>query len=65
MSRPRMIVEALLWLTHNSGVRNAAHPNEMILKPEAIASMLVHLVSDNSKGVNGAVIPIDNGWSTI
>lgn len=46
-------------------IRNAAHPDALILQPDDIAAQLVHLVSDSSKGVNGAVISVDNGWSTI
>jgi enoyl-[acyl-carrier-protein] reductase (NADH) len=32
---------------------------------EDVANALLFLVSDKSKGINGAIIPIDNAWSTI
>ncbi|KAL4919454.1 NAD(P)-binding protein [Aspergillus aurantiobrunneus] len=35
------------------------------VKPENIAECLLYLVSPRSRGVNGAIIPIDNAWSTI
>jgi len=33
--------------------------------PKDIASLLVFLVSDLSSAINGSIIPIDRGWSTI
>lgn len=35
------------------------------LRAEDIARPLLFLVSDRSKGINGAILPIDNAWSTI
>ncbi|GFF78861.1 NAD(P)-binding protein [Aspergillus udagawae] len=35
------------------------------LQPEDIARSLLFLVSSRSNGINGAIIPIDNAWSTI
>lgn len=46
-------------------VRDAAHPDDLRLQPEQVAAAIVYLASDASRGINGAVIPIDNGWSTI
>jgi NAD(P)-dependent dehydrogenase (short-subunit alcohol dehydrogenase family) len=33
------------------------------LKPEEIASLALFLASDESRHVNGAIIPIDGGWA--
>ncbi|KAL0565450.1 hypothetical protein V5O48_016572, partial [Marasmius crinis-equi] len=33
--------------------------------PEDAAGVLYFLASDASRGVNGAIIPVDNAWSTI
>lgn len=35
------------------------------LEPEDIAHCLLFLMSDRSKGISGAIIPVDNAWSTI
>lgn len=35
------------------------------ITPEEVARVLVFLVSDFSNRVNGAVIPVDDAWSTI
>ncbi|KAL3434408.1 NAD(P)-binding protein [Aspergillus tetrazonus] len=35
------------------------------LEPEDIAHCLLFLMSDRSKGLSGAIIPVDNAWSTI
>lgn len=33
--------------------------------PKDIAQTLLFLVSNQSKWINGAIVPIDNAWSTI
>ncbi|KAK7048496.1 short-chain dehydrogenase/reductase SDR [Favolaschia claudopus] len=38
---------------------------ESMMSPETVANVLLYLASDLSKGINGAVLPIDNGWSVI
>ncbi|KAK0462508.1 short-chain dehydrogenase/reductase SDR [Desarmillaria tabescens] len=38
---------------------------EGIAAPETIAQVIVFLASDSSKGINGAILPVDNAWSTI
>ncbi|CEL11270.1 SDRa [Aspergillus calidoustus] len=35
------------------------------LQPQDIAHMLLFLLDERSRGVSGAVIPVDNAWSTI
>ena len=35
-----------------------------MLKPEEIASLALFLASDEAKHVNGAIIPIDGGWTS-
>jgi enoyl-[acyl-carrier-protein] reductase (NADH) len=35
------------------------------MMPETIANVLLFLVSDLSKDLNGVVLPVDNGWSVI
>jgi NAD(P)-dependent dehydrogenase (short-subunit alcohol dehydrogenase family) len=35
------------------------------IKAEEIATTIVFLASDSSLRINGAVVPIDNAWSTI
>lgn len=46
---------AVLQPVHDSAVRNA--------KPEEIANVIVFLLSDLASDVNGAVIPVDAGWT--
>ncbi|KAF8180016.1 short-chain dehydrogenase/reductase SDR [Mycena galopus ATCC 62051] len=38
---------------------------EGVMMPETIANVLLFLVSDLSKDLNGVVLPVDNGWSVI
>jgi hypothetical protein len=33
--------------------------------PALAADVLLFLVSDASKGISGAAVPVDNAWSTI
>lgn len=49
-----------IHLSHVSDVQEGGR-----ILPEDIAQTLLFLVSDKSKWINGAVIPIDNAWSTI
>lgn len=35
------------------------------LEPQDIAQCLLFLVSNHSKRINGAIIPVDNAWSVI
>ncbi|KAL4875200.1 NAD(P)-binding protein [Aspergillus karnatakaensis] len=36
-----------------------------VMMPEEVASTIVFLCSDQASRINGAVLPIDDGWSTI
>jgi NAD(P)-dependent dehydrogenase (short-subunit alcohol dehydrogenase family) len=36
-----------------------------IVEPEVVASSLLWLISDDSPNVNGAILPSDNGWTTV
>ncbi|KAK0194892.1 short-chain dehydrogenase/reductase SDR [Armillaria mellea] len=38
---------------------------EGVAAPETIAQVIVFLASDASKGISGAILPVDNAWSTI
>lgn len=38
---------------------------EGIAAPETIAQVIVFLASDASKGISGAILPVDSAWSTI
>ncbi|KAJ7367033.1 hypothetical protein DFH08DRAFT_836383 [Mycena albidolilacea] len=38
---------------------------EGMMTPETVANVLLFLSSDLSKDINGAVLPVDNGWSVI
>jgi NAD(P)-dependent dehydrogenase (short-subunit alcohol dehydrogenase family) len=48
---------------------HAAHSSDKekgyAITPEDIASSLLFLISSASRRINGAVIPVDNAWSTI
>lgn len=46
---------------------HAAHMpgGQPYILPEEVARLILFLASDGSMQVNGAVIPIDNAWSTI
>ncbi|KAF7365060.1 Short-chain dehydrogenase/reductase SDR [Mycena venus] len=46
-------------------VQSNFQTGEGIMKAETIASVLLFLVSDLSKDMNGVVLPVDNGWSVI
>ncbi|KAJ7795613.1 hypothetical protein B0H14DRAFT_2620830 [Mycena olivaceomarginata] len=38
---------------------------EGVMPPETVANVLLFLASDLSKDINGAVLPVDNGWSVV
>jgi hypothetical protein len=38
---------------------------EGVMTPETVANVLLFLASDLSKDINGAVLPVDNGWSVV
>ncbi|KAF8172035.1 short-chain dehydrogenase/reductase SDR [Mycena galopus ATCC 62051] len=38
---------------------------EGLMMPDTVANVLLFLVSDLSKDLNGVVLPVDNGWSVI
>ncbi|KAJ7795612.1 oxidoreductase ucpA [Mycena olivaceomarginata] len=38
---------------------------EGVLSPETVANVLLFLASDLSKDINGAVLPVDSGWSVV
>jgi NAD(P)-dependent dehydrogenase (short-subunit alcohol dehydrogenase family) len=46
-------------------VRLAGQSYDAMNTPDEVASVIIYLVSSASRGVNGAILPIDNGWSTI
>jgi enoyl-[acyl-carrier-protein] reductase (NADH) len=38
---------------------------EGVLSPETVENVLLFLASDLSKDINGAVLPVDSGWSVV
>lgn len=38
---------------------------EDVAEPRLCADVILFLASDLSRGVNGAIIPVDQGWSVI
>jgi NAD(P)-dependent dehydrogenase (short-subunit alcohol dehydrogenase family) len=54
---------ATMSLIHQ--VQSSDHEKGMGVHPEDIANALLFLISSRSRSTNGAVIPIDNAWSTI
>ncbi|KAJ7259598.1 short-chain dehydrogenase/reductase SDR [Mycena haematopus] len=46
-------------------VQSNSQTGEGTMTAETIANVLLFLASDLSKGINGVVLPIDNGWSVI
>lgn len=46
-------------------VQLAHMPNGPTIKPEEVAQVLIFLVSSASSKINGAIIPVDEAWSTI
>jgi NAD(P)-dependent dehydrogenase (short-subunit alcohol dehydrogenase family) len=38
---------------------------EGVAEPRLCADVILFLASDLSRGVNGAIIPVDQGWSVI
>ena len=41
----------------------AAHPNKRFVQYEDLAGMLLYLVSDAGRSVNGAALSVDGGWT--
>ncbi|HKM51107.1 MAG TPA: SDR family oxidoreductase, partial [Candidatus Bathyarchaeia archaeon] len=41
----------------------ADSPTKRLLEPEEVAELAVYLASDASRGITGAAIPIDGGWT--
>jgi enoyl-[acyl-carrier-protein] reductase (NADH) len=42
------------------------HPDEApSITVDDIARSILYLASDSSAGVNGVILPVDNGWSTV
>lgn len=41
----------------------AAHPNKRFVSYEELAGLLLYLVSDAGRSVNGAALPVDGGWT--
>ena len=39
--------------------------NEGAAEPRLCADVILFLASDLSRGVNGAIIPVDQGWSVV
>ncbi|MGH7801517.1 MAG: SDR family oxidoreductase [Thermodesulfobacteriota bacterium] len=41
----------------------AEAPMKRLLEPEEIADLAVYLASDSARGITGAAITIDEGWT--
>ena len=41
----------------------AAHPNKRFVAYEELAGLMLYLVSDAGRSVNGAALPVDGGWT--
>ncbi|OOQ86836.1 short-chain dehydrogenase/reductase SDR [Penicillium brasilianum] len=57
--------EALEMMTVIHQAHASDHAKGLGLQPEDLAHSLLYFLSDLSKGISGAVIPVDNAWSTI
>lgn len=56
-----MVATNLMAPVHGLGVLDMTRVSE----PQDHANVLAFLISDLSKEINGAILPVDNGWSTI
>jgi len=59
------LAEVLLNNDKNREASKQRHPLKRVGKPEDIASMAVHLVSENASWISGQVISIDGGMSRL
>jgi 3-oxoacyl-[acyl-carrier protein] reductase len=59
------LAEALLNNDKKREASEQRHPLKRVGKPEDIASMAVHLVSENASWISGQVISIDGGMSRL
>ncbi|KAL5334677.1 NAD(P)-binding protein [Aspergillus crustosus] len=57
--------EALAMMSLIHQAHGNDHKRGLGLQPEDVAHSLLYLLSDRSKGISGAIIPVDNAWSTI
>ena len=57
--------EALAMMSVIHQAHASDHAKGFGLQPEDLAHSLLYFLSDLSKGISGAVIPVDNAWSAI
>jgi NAD(P)-dependent dehydrogenase (short-subunit alcohol dehydrogenase family) len=38
---------------------------QSVLEPDQLAAAICFLLSDDASGINGALLPVDGGWSVI
>jgi 3-hydroxybutyrate dehydrogenase len=53
MTREQVVQDVLL----------AAQPTKQFVKPEEVAALAVFLASEEARSINGAILPMDGGWT--
>ncbi|KAJ7367034.1 hypothetical protein DFH08DRAFT_183922 [Mycena albidolilacea] len=57
--------QSLAAVEPNHALHGNVQTGEGAMTPETVANVLLFLASDLSKDINGAVLPVDNGWSVV
>ncbi|KAJ7367036.1 hypothetical protein DFH08DRAFT_949025 [Mycena albidolilacea] len=58
-------MQSLAAVQPNHALIGNVQTGEGVMPPETVANVLLFLASDLSKDINGAVLPVDNGWSVV
>jgi len=65
MDQSKFDMQSYAALQPIHAVQSNHQTGEGVMTPETVANVLLFLVSDLSKDMNGVVLPVDNGWSVI